>query len=187
MLMKIGGNMIAKILLVAMAILVALLVYVAFLPSQFRFSREVKVAAPAAVIFPHINNLAKFNAWNPWVKMDPAAKGEYSGPPEGIDASYRWEGGRQSGTGRMTIVEAQAPFVVRMRLDFQKPFAGTNIVDFTLRAEGSETVVTWAMTGKSSFLPRLMCTLLFINMEKMMNETFDRGLADLKQTVESKM
>lgn len=40
--------------------------------------------------------------------------------------------------------------------------------------------------AKALFFPRLICTALFMNMEKMISEAADIGLADLNQTVEPK-
>lgn len=54
-------------------------------------------------------------------------------------------------------------------------------VDFTFKAEGGKTTVTWAMYGKSNFMGRLMC--LFMSMDKMCGSEFEKGLADLEKTV----
>ena len=63
--------------------------------------------------------------------------------------------------------------------------AGTSDAEFTFKPEGGQTTVTWTMTGKNNFIAKVMC--LFMNMEKMMNEQFDKGLNDLKQAVEGEV
>jgi len=154
-------------------------------PKQLKIERSLAVSAPPEKIFPHINDLRAFDKWNPWSKADPNIKQTFDGPAEGVDASSGWDGDQNVGKGRMTIVASEPPRLVKMRLDFEEPFAGTSHADFTLVPEGPATTVTWAMTNEPAFVPRVMCALLMMNMEKMMSEQFDKGLASLKAIAEA--
>jgi hypothetical protein len=82
----------------------------------------------------------------------------------------------------MTLTESRPPELIRIQLDFVKPFAGTNITEFTFRPEGNQTVVTWSMSGKNNFIARAFC--LFVNMDKMVGGEFEKGLANLKSVTE---
>jgi len=174
--------MIINILIVIAVVIGLLLVVAALRPSEFKVSRSGMVAAPAEVVFPHVNNLHHWEAWSPWAKLDPNAKTTYSGPPEGKDAAFAWSGNNKMGEGKMTIIESRANELVRFQLDFLKPFKGTNTAEFTFRPVGEQTEVNWSMWGKCNFVARLFG--LFFNCEKMVGGQFEKGLADLNSTVQ---
>jgi hypothetical protein len=71
---------------------------------------------------------------------------------------------------------------VTMRLDFSKPMAAHNTVNFTLEPQGANTSVTWAMTGPANYAHNLMTT--FFSMDKMVGGQFEAGLASLKALAE---
>jgi Polyketide cyclase / dehydrase and lipid transport len=164
------------LVLIGLAI-VALLVLAAMRPDTFRVARSISVKASPEKIFPLIDDLHRFNTWNPYEKKDPDIKGRYSGPDSGKGAGYAWESA-EVGTGSMEIVEAAPPSKVAMRLDFVKPFEAHNAVEFTLKPEGDATEVTWAMTGRVPFMAKVMHVLF--NMDKMIGTDFEAGLANLK-------
>ena len=51
-----------------------------------------------------------------------------------------------------------------------------------MEPQGQETVVTWAMTGRSNFVSKLMS--MCFDTDKMVGGEFDRGLDDLKKIAE---
>ena len=160
---------------------IAFLIYVAMQPSEFRIERSLAIQAPADAIFPLIDDLHRFNSWNPFAKSDPQVKLTYSGPSNGIGAAYDWIG-KKSGAGRMQIAEVVPSSKVRMRLDFNKPFVANNVAEFTLVPRGTATTVTWAMTGRRPFSHKLMGTIF--NMDKMVGGEFAKGLVNLKAMAE---
>ena len=123
-----------RLLLVLVLIVVGLVVVIARRPSEFRIERTTIVAAPPAAVFTQVNDFHKWDAWNPWAKMDPALKQSYEGAPAGAGAVYTWAGNRQVGEGRMTIVESRPHDLIRVRLEFLKPFANTSLAEFTVQA-----------------------------------------------------
>jgi hypothetical protein len=64
-----------------------------------------------------------------------------------------------------------------------KPFAATNLADFTFKPENSQTGVTWSMTGNNNFIAKAIN--LFMNMDKMIGGQFEKGLAQMKSVVEA--
>lgn len=174
--------MLSKLLL-AFAVLLAILgVVVSRQPDEFIVARSVIINAPAEKVFPHINDHHNWEAWSPWAKLDPNMKSEITGAAAGQGSVYSWKGSAQVGEGISTIVESRPNELVKMKLEFLKPFKCVNDVEFSLRQEGSQTVVTWRMSGKANFISKIMS--LFMNCEKMMNGQFDQGLAKLKEIVE---
>jgi uncharacterized protein YndB with AHSA1/START domain len=164
-------------------ILVVFVIIVATRPSDFRVTRSAAIAAPPETVFPHVNELRKWEAWNPWGKLDPAMKVTYEGPPAGVGATYSWTGNNQVGEGRLTITESRPNERIQFKLEFFKPMAGTSDAEFTFKPEGNRTIVTWSMTGKNNFIGKAMC--LFMSMDKMVGGQFEKGLAAIKSIVEA--
>jgi hypothetical protein len=174
-----------KRLLVGLVLLVAaFLAVVWFQPDDYRLTRQTAIAAPAAAIFPHVNDLKQWEDWSPWAKLDPAAKVTFSGPQSGVGASFQWDGNDKIGAGTMTITESKPNERIATRTDFVKPFAGTSNADFIFSESGGQTNVIWSMFGRQNFIGKAMC--LFMSMEKMVGPDFERGLAALKRVSEGK-
>jgi uncharacterized protein YndB with AHSA1/START domain len=172
-----------KILIGLAAVVVVFAFVVALQPSDFRIVRSATIAAPPAAVFSQVNDFHKWEAWSPWAKMDPAAKNTFEGAQAGTGAIFGWAGNSKVGEGRMTLTESRPPDLIRIRLDFVRPFAGTNTAEFTFRPEGDQTVVTWSMAGKNNFVARAFC--LFVNMDKMLGGEFEKGLAQMKVLAEA--
>ncbi len=162
--------------------LVAALILVAALKrNTFRIERKVSIRARPETVFPLINNLKGFNAWNPYLKMDPGTKETYGEIDEGKGASYAWESAK-TGVGSMEIIESISPSKVLMKLEFVKPFRASNFGEFTLERKGRSCDVTWAMHGRKPFMTRLMT--MFFSMDKLVGRQFSKGLASLKALAE---
>lgn len=174
--------MLTTIVIVIVLAVVGLLAYAAMQPDDFRIERSATVNAPPERIYPHIASLRAWGPWSPWEKKDPAMKRTFSGPESGVGAAYAWEGDKNVGTGKMTILEATPSHKVVIKLEFLKPFEATNTAEFTLQPAGTSTTIIWAMYGKNNFLSKLMC--VFVNMEKMVGPDFEAGLAGLKSVAE---
>ena len=86
-----------KIILLSVAVIVvALVVVVALQQATFRIVRSATIAAPPAAVFSQVNDFRKWEAWNPWGKIDPAMKQSYEGAPSGQGAIYTWTGNKGS-------------------------------------------------------------------------------------------
>lgn len=173
--------MLKKILVGALAFLVFFAILVAMQPDDFRVARSALINAGPEVIFPKVNNLSAWDSWSPWAKIDPNMKTSLQGPAEGTDASSHWSGNNEVGEGTMTITESRPNEFIKFRLDFIKPFEGTNEAEFSFQPEGAGTRVTWSMYGKNNFFAKAIG--LFINCDKMIGEQFEKGLASLDALV----
>jgi uncharacterized protein YndB with AHSA1/START domain len=175
---KVLGYIVA---IVGLAIVIVL-VMAAMKPSAFKVQREADIAAPPATVFALINDFHAWPGWSPWEKLDPNMKRTLDGPPAGEGATYAWAGNEKAGEGKMTITESVPDAHVGLKLDFIKPFASSNQVDFTLEPKGGGTHVTWAMTGNNNFTIKVFT--VFMNMDEMIGADFDAGLANLKTLAE---
>lgn len=174
MLLGIGVAVVAAIALA--------LVVVARRPDTFRIARSTVVNAPAEEIFPLINDLHLWQKWSPYEKRDPNMKRTYDGPQLGVGSSYAWAGNRQIGEGRLTIVESKPSERIAIKLEFFKPWKGTNRAEFTMKPSSNGTSVSWEMTGQQHFMCKLFS--LFMNMDEMIGKDFESGLAELKRKAE---
>jgi hypothetical protein len=119
----------------------------------------------------------------PMGQVDPAMKQTYEGAPAGTGATYTWSGNKEVGEGRMTITESRPNDLIRIKLEFFKPFAANDTAEFTFKPEGNQTVVTWSMFGQNNFMAKAVH--LFMNMDKMIGDQFEKGLAQMKSLVEA--
>lgn len=174
---------IAVLLAVAIAIV---LILAATKPDTFSVRRAATVKAPPEMIFPLINDFHQWGNWSPYENKDPAMKRTFSGAASGRGAVYAWDGNKNVGSGRMEILDASAPSKIVIKLDFFTPFEGHNTAEFTMLpqgdATGATTNVTWLMHGPAPLMSKLM--QVFINMDNMIGEDFEIGLANLKRLTE---
>ncbi|HEX4264859.1 MAG TPA: SRPBCC family protein [Verrucomicrobiae bacterium] len=167
-----------KIIIIAVAVIVVLfVVIVAMRPSDFRITRTGRISAPVEMVFGNVNDFHRWEAWSPWAKMDPNAKSTFTGPAAGAGTSMAWDGNNKVGAGRMTILESRPGEVIRINLEFFKPFKATNLAEFTFKPEGNQTGVTWTMSGKNNFMGKAIGLLM--NCDKMIGAQFEQGLANL--------
>jgi len=174
--------MLILILILLAVIVTVFILVVAVQPSEFRVARSVTMSAPAPALFAQVNDFHRWEAWNPWGKIDPAIKQTYEGAPAGVGAIYSWVGNNQVGEGRMTITESRPNDLIRLKLEFYKPFAATNSAEFTFKPAGDQTAVTWSMTGNKNFMAKAIH--LFVSMDKMIGGQFDKGLGSMRSLVE---
>ena len=171
------------VLFAIVIIAVLLFVIIAGRPDEFTVLRSGKISAPPEKVFPHVNELKKWDAWSPWAKIDPNCKIVFEGPASGNGASYTWSGNKKVGEGRMTITESRASEFIQFKLEFLRPFKATNAAGFTFKSAGNQTEVTWSMTGKNNFFFKVFG--LFMDCDTMVGKDFEKGLAGLKSVVES--
>ena len=175
-------EIIAIVAVVLALAIAAVLILAARKPDTFRVQRATTVKAPPDRIFPLINDFHQWGSWSPYETKDPAMKRSYSGADSGKGAVYGWEGDKNVGSGRMEILDAEAPSKIVIKLDFFAPFEGHNTAEFTMLPQGDGTNVTWLMHGPSPFIGKIMH--VFINMDRMVGKDFEAGLANLKRLTE---
>jgi hypothetical protein len=175
--------MVLKIVIALVVIIAGLVVVVATRPSEFRVSRTTTISAPAPVVFAQVNDFHKWEAWSPYVKRDPAMKKTIEGAPSGVGAIYTWSGSNEVGEGRTTIIESRPDELIRIKLEFVRPFAATSTAEFAFKPEGERTAVTWSLDGRNGFIAKAMG--LVVNMDRMIGGDFETGLAQMKSAAEA--
>lgn len=175
--------MVTKIVSVLSIIIMSVCLYAFLQPSNFKISRSIIIASTPEIIFPYINNSAKANDWMPWKESDPNVQMVYTGPEEGLGSMSSWESTGKMGTGKAVVVESALNRSVKTQLTYTKPMVMSQLAEVSLEPEAEGTRVTWSVTGENSFMGRLMC--LFLNMDKLVGDEFEKGLQNLKKTLEN--
>lgn len=175
--------MLKKIALAIIVLLAAFFIYAATKPDAFRVQRSATMLASPETISALINDFHQWKEWSPYEKLDPALKKTYKGPANGKGAIYEWDGNNKAGQGRMEIIET-SPSKIVIRLNFIKPFESENTAAFTLNPQGPRTNITWEMYGPLPYISKVMS--IFFDMDQMIGQDFEKGLANLKTVAESK-
>jgi hypothetical protein len=169
-----------KILIVLAVILLPVLALVGFVATRagdYKVERSQTIHAPPEVVFGQVVDFHNWDAWSPWAKLDPNMKTTHAGDPGAVGSSYSWQGNEQVGEGKMTVVEANPPGVLKIELEFIKPFAATNEIVFAFKPAENGTNATWTMNGTHNFVGKAFS--LVKNMDQAIGADFEKGLAQL--------
>jgi hypothetical protein len=141
---------------------------------DLRVERSITVSAPATLAFAQVNDLRKWPQMSPYAKDDPAAKYTFAGPAAGVGSTLEWAGNAKVGAGRMTITDSRPGELVRFKFEFFKPWYCTNTTDFVFRtAPAPRSPCPW-----NNFIAK--ASGLVMNMDKLMGESYEAGLVNLK-------
>lgn len=145
----------------------------------YTVTRTATIEATPAELYERVVDLHRWEAWSPWVDLDPEMVTTYSGVDRGVGAAYDWSGNRKAGAGRMEIVEDVPNERVTLDLSFLKPFKSESQITFVFDevAPGS-TQVTWELVGPQTLSTRIMG--IFVSMDKMVGKDFEKGLERLR-------
>jgi len=177
--------MFSKILIGLVVVVGLFLVYVSFQPSRYTIAREITVHAPPEVVFPYINNSQKANDWMPWQDEDPTVVMQYEGVEEGVGSISTWNSEGKMGVGKAEVVESIENEKVTTQLTYTKPMQMSQQAVVSLTPVDVGTLVKWEVTGENNFMGKVFC--IFVNMDKMVGDQFEKGLQTLKQRLESRI
>lgn len=178
---RIPEGLIPKVLILLGAFTVIIIAVGFALPDRYRVERAVIIEAPPARIQPHIADLERWLAWQPWSRRDEDATFEHSGAP-GPGQTLSWSG-PDLGKGRIEML-AVAPEKVDIALEFRR---GGPRPTGALRLEptdGGATRVIWHIEGDTTFRP--IGNYLGLLMDGIIGPDLEAGLAGLKRVVGAK-
>jgi hypothetical protein len=162
--------------------ILALIVVGCLLPRENAFSVTKSVSAGPEKIFPMINDLKNWEKWSPWKESDPNMKLTYSENTQGKDAWYSWEGNKNVGFGKLTILDSKNNEKIETLLNYedQKPAMGS----FVLTPTANGTDVTWSIELQSSENPivsRIFGGYGYLMMKFFLGKDFGKGLENLNK------
>jgi len=154
------------------------------LPAHQEVTRNVRINAPAELIYEKLISLEEFNRFATWNKEDSTTQFNTTGQDGTVGASIAWKGHPMiSGEGVITITELVPGKKIGYRIDFVKPKKGKANSVFDLAAASGTTNVTWTF-HLSTPRPRNIFNL-FYNMNKERGQEFEDGLMMLKKRMEN--
>lgn len=175
--------MFKKTVIALAAVIGGFLCYVATLPDTYLLARSTVIATPPEAVYAHLEDFRKWQAWSPWAARDSQARATFSGEAKGRGAVFEWDGNKEVGAGRMTIMQGRPNVGLNIKLDFTKPYTSTSNVSFLLKPDAGGTRVTWSMSGRQSYLEKVFCTLMG-GLDRVVGPDYERGLANLKGVAE---
>lgn len=170
------------VLAVVIAAVIGLLLYASAQPDSFRVERSTVIDAPREELYSILTDLRRGAEWSPFEK-GLTMKKTYSGPATGPGAALEWAGSRETGAGKLTITDV-TPSKIVLSLDMVKPMKASNIVEYAFAPQGDATQMTWSIHGPMTMTSKVMG--LFMNMDKMCGDQFEKGFKDLKVIAERK-
>lgn len=173
--------MFKRIAIVLVVILVGFVIYVQTRSNTFTYQVSGVIKAPPEKIFPYLSDMRLGSQWSPY-EQDTSMKKEYVGEPNQIGGKMIFES-KDSGSGSLEIMQIVQNDKVDYKLIMTSPFYAENIVTYRLVPEEAGTRFVWNMSGENNFIGKLIG--VFIDCEKMLNETHSKGIENLKNLVES--
>jgi hypothetical protein len=149
-------------------------------PPRFRIVRTIAIAAPVERVVALVDDLRSWPSWSD-DGTDATVTRTYEGAPRGVGAIGRWDSKGRAGKGRMEIVEASRE-LVRVNVDWERPFAARNVNDFAFAPSDGGTLVTWTLDGENLYILKVMTVVL--GLDRLMGRHLEQGLAALKRAGE---
>jgi effector-binding domain-containing protein/uncharacterized protein YndB with AHSA1/START domain len=171
------------LLFILIGIILLYLILAAIGPSELNFERSIKIDAPKEVVWEHVNSLEDMEKWSPWSERDTAMEVSFTGEEGEVGSKYSWNSDSSDvGVGTQEITKLAAPDTIVTKLIFDE----TNESDSWIRLESvdkNSTKAFWGFYTEYSFFSRPF--MLFVDLEKMLETDFKKGLKHLKEWVES--
>ncbi|MEM7009371.1 MAG: SRPBCC family protein [Thermodesulfobacteriota bacterium] len=173
-----------KLLKTIFSVLIVLIVVVVviglFLPTNYNIERSITIDAAPAEIHKYVGNLSNWNKWEPWRQADPSIVITPGEKTSGIGASQSWTG--DSGDGALTFIKDSQTKGVEYDLVFDGgAYVSKSAITYDPLEDG-ETNVTWTMTGDMD--APVIGGYFVLMMDSMVGQMFEKGLENLKSTVE---
>lgn len=152
-------------------------------PKRVQVERSILINAPSEMIKPKLADFKFFQEqWSPWTEKDPAMKINFEGQTGMPGSKYSWEGNKEVGTGSMELVAIKGDSVLQ-KIIFTAPHPSGGDVYLLTTPNGKATTVSWGMRFEVPFMSRAF--MLFMNMNKLIGDDYDKGLEKLKTVIEA--
>ncbi len=164
------------LLKIIVAIVAVLLIAMFAVGKDYHFEKSIVINAPAEKVYQNISSMKAFNQWNPWMKLDPNMKIDYSGNSGQVGDQYCWNGNDDAGAGCHIITALVPNQKQSTKMLFTRPFESDATSNIILTPQGNSTKVTWDMDCELDYPMNLMSVF----MDGQMDKSYGGGLAALK-------
>jgi len=164
--------------------IIALSIFIAVQPNEFKVTRTRTIQAPAAIIYDNVSDFKNWEAWSSWAEKDPDMIITLPKQTKGLGGSYSWED--KDGVGTMKTVDIKANESIVQEMQFAE-FPSSDVSwAFKQNADGS-TDVTWDISGKDLPFGFKAFAALMGGMEKQIGPEYERSLEKLDSIVVNSM
>ncbi|OYU95200.1 MAG: polyketide cyclase [Bacteroidetes bacterium B1(2017)] len=173
---------ILKIILIALAGIVALLLLVAlFIKKEYDAQNEIIINAPRQKVYDYLKTLKNQDSFNKWVMADPNMKREYTGTDGTVGFVYSWNGNKKAGEGELelkTLVEGER---IETEIRFVRPMKSIaySITQLDSVSE-NQTKITWNSKGDMPYPMNIMMPMV----QSMLAKDMGISLQNLKAILE---
>ncbi len=150
------------------------------LPSDYHVERTVLIEASPELVHAYVGDLQQWEAWTPWMEVDPTIEVSYGETTSGVGAHQDWIG--ESGSGELTFTEWSPQRGVVYDMSFEEG-EYESVGRILYEASEGGTLITWSMDGDSGM--NLIGRWFGLFMDGMVGKDFQNGLDKLKLVVES--
>ncbi len=173
------------ILILVILLIVGLLIAALVMPNDITVTRSALITAPKEAVFEQMVKFKNWPHWSPFYEMDTTATLMYSGEDGTEGSYYTWESKKDDvGSGKMAN-KGVSGTKFDYHLDFYKPFESQADGYFSASDSAGGTKATWSFSTHMPFPMNALQVFPFMDMKKMLGESFDKGLAKMKAYVES--
>jgi len=165
---------------IVLAILAVLIIAMLVVGKAYHYEKSIIINAPVEKVYGNASSMKAFNQWNPWMKLDPNLKVDYSGTSGAVGDKYCWVGNKEVGEGCHEITALVPNQKVGTKMLFKKPFESDATSDILFTPEGNTTKVTWNMDCELDYPMNLMKFF----MDGQMDKSYGGGLIKLKEISE---
>lgn len=162
--------------------LIGLFVYAATKDGSFQIAESKVINAPAEVIFEHVNDFKKWEAWGPWMKKDPNMKLSYAENTAGEGGSYSWES-ETEGNGSMITNSVIPNMEIAQEINFNTPMGDSqsNVYWTFEEQDQGGTKVSWGMNGEQSIFEKIYFLFQDETLEEGVSPMYKEGLENLEK------
>lgn len=166
--------------LVCVVLLIAL-----FVRDDFKVKRSVEIQVPSEAVYEYLRFLKNQEEYGPWQKMDPTMQHTLKGDDGEVGAISSWNSKNEDvGVGEQEIIKLEEGKRIDLELRFKEPYKSTAAAYFTTESKSENmTMVTWSISGKSSWPWNIM--YLIVDMDQELGPNLDKGLKNLKKILEA--
>lgn len=165
------------ILLSLLVLFIAYVIWMLFLPGEYRIQRSVGVHAQPSVAFRSLSDFRQWQEWNPWQEVDTTVQISLDSATSGPGGQMYFQG--ESIEGSQQILSVQAPDTLSTEIAIEGMPAATSQWILSPTDTGS-TRIQWEMRGKLSFFNRVLGLFL----ESHLGQPYTRALEKLAQKLD---
>ena len=173
-----------QFLILILALVSIILVVALFVTSDFKVTRSVDIEREKSDVFDYIRYMENHENFTVWSQIDPTMKQSYSGPEGNVGSVYSWNSKHEDvGVGEQEIIKLIEGKSISYELRFKKPWESTGKAHFLLdESSRLSTKVDWSFEGSMPWPWNI--TLLFMDMDSELGPDLEKGLENLKNTLE---